>query len=122
MNRLAQSQETMRSKFLKDTQYKILKNNIKLNYMRDNYTFQIDDFNGSFIIVTKFISKLNNEDVVSYRAILPACYGYQEDCVVFRNKDGSWYRGMIPFISNNCSEEKQEQLRNAIEIYESKKM
>ena len=59
MNRRAQSQETMRSKFLKDTQYKILKNNIKLNYMRDNYTFQIDDFNGSFIIVTKFISKLN---------------------------------------------------------------
>lgn len=88
--------------------------------MKDNDSFQIDNFNGGFIIVTKFTSKLNDEDVVSYKGVLPAGFGLQEDCIVFRNTDGSWYKGMIPLPSKNCSEEKQELLRKAIDEYESK--
>jgi len=88
--------------------------------MKDNGSFQIDNLNGGFVIVTKFTSTLNDEDVVTYKGVLPAGYGLQEDCIVFRNKEGSWYKGAIPLPSKNCSEEKQELLRTAIDEYELK--
>jgi len=86
--------------------------------MKDNHSFEIQNFNGGFVIVNKFTAKLNKEDVVCYKGILPAGYGLQEDCIVFRNKDGSWYTGIMPLPSKNCSEEKQALLQSAIDEYE----
>ncbi|WP_462254526.1 hypothetical protein [Ferruginibacter sp.] len=86
--------------------------------MKDNDSFEIENFNGDFVMVTKSTSILNGEDVISYKGVLSAGFGLQEDCVVFRNKDGSWYKGMIPLPSKNCLEEKQELLRKAIDEYE----
>jgi hypothetical protein len=79
--------------------------------MTKNERFEVQFLDQKVALINKLTATLNGKEVVCYKAVLHAGYGLQEDCVVFRNEDGSWYKGFVPLPSYNCSEYKQELLR-----------